>query len=153
MEKHLFSWRPWTKNCFYISYSICFPQKLGSELLYPVYRSGNPVPEWPALATQLLDDGGDHQIQISVPWCCSSLFALARLPCVGQGSSWFISDSRCCMRHAASIASSVTFQLKELAYTSGIWESLQPGVRRCVTRTSPISPVVIRPFLTIPTAS
>lgn len=130
MEKHLFHWIPWTKNCFYISHFICFQQKLGSELLYPVYKSGNQGPEWPALAMQLLADGVVHQIQISVPCCCPSLPALARLPRVGQGSSQSISDCRRCMHHATSFASGVIFQLKKPSSASGIWESLWPGVSK-----------------------
>lgn len=154
MDKHLFNWRPWTKNCFYISHTICFPQKFGAELLCPVYKAGNQGPEWPALATHLLDDGVDHQIQISVPWCCSSLPALAQLPRVGQGSSQSISDSRCCMRHATSLASSIIFQLKKLAYTSGIWEPLQLGVSKemCCKNESPLT-CGYQTISDIPTAS
>lgn len=134
MEKYLFRWRPWTKNCFYVSHSICFPQKLGSEFLYLGYKSGNQGPEWPALAMQLLDDGVDHQVQISVPCCCPSLPALVRLPRVGQGSSQSISDCRRCMHHATGFASGVTVQLMKLASTSGIWESLRPGVSKEMCR-------------------
>lgn len=38
------------------------------------------------------------------------------------------------MHHATSLTSGVIFQLKKLAYTSGIWESLRPGVSKEMCR-------------------